>query len=412
MKALGTSGLRSNTDFRRFLAAETVSELGNTVGSFGLPIAVFLTTGSTLASGVVVAAAAMGSIGCSLIAGAVADRRSRRTVMVWASSGRMLTWTALAVCVTREEVHLGWLVSVAVAGGGFAALFAAAQAGAMRTIVAPGDYARAGAAIEGRNAAVDIIGAPLGGLLLGLGVGVPLAANAASFAVSALAIIGIRAPLGTPEGRRSRGFWKELAEGYRYVWSRAPYRVLTLASAASNFGINAFIFALVLALQSAHHPPWEIGLVQSGIAVSVLVGASVTGQVIHRLQICTTLRVAAVLRVAALFGITLCLDEILVVVPLLVAGFILTSTSNTAERTYMALTTRTEFQGKVASFEQFVGQAFVPVAPLAAGSLVGIWRPGLALAAFSCIAAVGALVLIRSTAVGGLPRVADLVVID
>ncbi len=412
MNAPGPSRVWANRDFRTLLVGETVSEFGNTVGSFGLPLAVLFATDSAFASGAVVAAGAVGSIGFSLIGGALADGHSRRAMMLWTSAGRALAWLGLAAIVTVNGVHVAWAMLIALVGGACASLYGAAQAGALRTMLAPPDYPRAVATIEGRNAAVDLVGAPLGGILLGLGVAVPLIANAASFAVSALAISSLRTPLGAPGGRPAVAFWEEVRRGYSYVWSRLPYRIITLASAASNFGVNAFLFALVLVLQAAHHPPWQIGLVQTGIALSILGGAFLSGPLMDRLRIATTVRSAAVLRVAALVGVAVSWEAVPIAVGLLTAGFVLTAASNTAERTYMALTTGHEQQGRVASFEQFVGQGFLPLAPLCAGALVEIWAPTVVLTTLSCVAAVGALVLVSSAEVGALPLMKDLVASD
>jgi MFS family permease len=292
-------------DFRTLMIGETISELGGTVGSFALPLAVLIATGSPLAAGLITTSAITGSIVCSIVAGAWADSHSRRKVMLWTLAVRILTWASMGLCLLTVGVRLYAFVPLAFVGGVATALFTAAQAGALKRVVPPEDYPRAVATMDGRNAAADLAGSPLGGVLLAGGASTPVLFNACSFLASAIAIRMIRADLSKPSPPDVRTVVERIGDGYRYVWRQVPYRLLILQGVLTNFGSNSFTFALILILQRDHQQPWAIGLVQTGTAASGLVGALLAGRIVDRFTISTTVIGADTLRFATLVGVTL-----------------------------------------------------------------------------------------------------------
>jgi MFS family permease len=395
-------------DFRTLMAGETVSELGGTVGSFALPLAVLMATGSPFDAGAVTASAIAGSIVCSTVAGAWADAHSRRQVMLCTLAVRVLTWTAMGLFLLTGNVRLYAFVPLAFAGGAATALFGSAQAGALKAIVAPRDFPRAVAAIDGRNAAADLVGAPLGGVLVAWGAYLPALVNAGSFLASWAAIRAIRADLGTPSPPGARTAVERIGDGYRYVWRQVAYRSLILQAVLSNFGNNAFTFALLLILQAEHQPPWAIGLVPTGTAVSGLAGALLSGRIVDRFPISTIIIGAETLRFASLVGVSLWHDNVLECVAVAAAGFVLTPAANAAERGFLAIATPDHLQGRVASFDQFAGMSLVPLAPLAAGVAVTAVGPTPALAFFAALVGLAAVTMVSSRSARRLPRVSTL----
>lgn len=392
-------------DFRTFMLGETVSEFGGTVGSFALPLAVLIATGSALHAGLTSASAVAGSILCSVVAGAWVDSHSRRNVMSWTVAVRVLTWTTMGVCLSTKGFQLQVFIPVAFLGGAASALFNSAQAGALKEIVAPQDFPRAVAAIDGRNAAADLAGAPVGGVLIGFGAYVPALFNALSFLASFVAIRLIRADLGTPSLPDLRTVMQRVGDGYRYVWSRVEYRSLVSQAILSNFGNIAFTFALILILQQDRQPTWAIGLVTTGTAASGLIGALLAGRIVARYRIATIITAAESLRFTTLIAVIVWHDNMITCIALTAAGFILTPAANAAERAYMSITTPGHLQGRVASFDQLVGSSLAPLAPLAAGILITAVAPTAALATFTAMVGLAVVVTLTSRATRRLPYI-------
>lgn len=401
--------LLRNRDFRILMIGETVSEVGGTVGSFALPLVVILETGSAFSAGLVSAASMAGAILCSIIAGGLVDSYSRRFVMICSQAVRIATWSTLGVTLLVSGVNLAIFIPVGFIGGVASSLFRAAEAGVVKAVVPSEDYPRAAAAINGRGAAADLGGAPLGGILIALNTFVPFFFNALSFIVSIVSISLIRTSLGKPTARDLRSFLGRVADGYRYVWQRAAYRSLLLTHTLSNFAINAFTFSLIIVLQRQQHALWEIGLLQTGTALSVLFGASIAGPVVDRFRISTALAGSAILRLAALASVAIWHEQIAVCIILMAAGLLLTPASGAAESAYMAITTPDEFQGRVASFEQLVGSSLIPLAPLASGAMLAALDPRAVLWILVGVTSIAVVARLSSRAIMGLPHVSSLV---
>jgi MFS family permease len=84
-------------DFRLLFSAYAVSVVGDRMVTIALAFAVLNLGGSASAVGVVLAARTLPLV-ASLLIGGVADRVSRRTVMVAADLSRLATQGALACC--------------------------------------------------------------------------------------------------------------------------------------------------------------------------------------------------------------------------------------------------------------------------------------------------------------------------
>lgn len=397
-----------NRDFRTLMFGETVSEFGNTVGTFALPLVVVIGTGSAFYAGVVVAAGMAGSMLCSVFAGAWVDSHSRRNVMLLSLAIRITTWTILGTTLLVSTVNLYLFIPLGFAGGVASALFRSAEAGALKVVVPPADYPRAAAVVEGRGAAADLGGAPLGGLLVGLSTYVPFFFNAMTFVASLVSLLMVRADLGKPTVPDVRTFLNRVTDGYRYIWRRTAYRSLILTATLSNFSINAFNFSLILILQRQQYDLWQIGLVQTGTAVGALLGVLFAGPIVDRLKISTTVVLASVLRLAALVGVTLWHDRLVVVIILMAIGVMLTPAANSAEGAYMAITTPSNFQGRVASFNQLIGSSLIPLTPIVAGALLATLHPTVVLSVLSAISGIALVAIISSRAIRGLPRVSSL----
>src|SRR5438128_2909891 len=85
------AGLLRERDFRRFWAAQTVSELGSGVTTLALPLtAVLWLSASAIEMGVLRAAATLPALSFALLAGVWVDRLPRRPILVATDAGRGL----------------------------------------------------------------------------------------------------------------------------------------------------------------------------------------------------------------------------------------------------------------------------------------------------------------------------------
>jgi MFS family permease len=188
-----------------------------------------------------------------LPAGALVDRWPRRRTMVLSDVVRVVLLAGLAVAVWLDVASIPLLVGVVFLVGVAACFFDPAAQAAMPLIVGRDSEALARANSKiwsldmiGRS----LIGPPLGAALFAAAAVLPFAANAATFALSALLLAGLGRlgrPAAPPDGHPR--LYTSLAEGVSYLARHPDLRALTLGMGAFNLVYNLAYATLVLFAQ-------------------------------------------------------------------------------------------------------------------------------------------------------------------
>ena len=234
------AGVLAVRDFRRFYAGYATSLLGSSMSTVAIAWAVLGSGANATGLGYVFAAAVVPQVLLMAIAGAVADRFGRRRVMLTADALRCAAQASLAAAVFAGRPALWVFVLLAWLVGTGEAFFTPAL-DALTVEVAPRDQLGNANALYGlATSATRIAGPLLGGLLIALtGPGVVVAADAASYAVSVLALTLIRVPAARAVARAGnpvvrRALWRDLAEGWAEFRSRTWLWATTVQFAFFN----------------------------------------------------------------------------------------------------------------------------------------------------------------------------------
>jgi MFS family permease len=191
MSAVTFGGLlRSNVLFRRLWAGQVVSELGNWFNFIAeLSLARALSGSPWAASGIAVAHLLPFCI-LGPFAGALADRFSRKTLMVGADVAR--AFVALGLLFVTKPEHLPIAYTCAAALSALGAFFEGAKNGAMPNLARGADLLPANALLHATRFLQMVIGAAIGGFATDqFGYRAAFAINAVSFLVSAAFVAGI-----------------------------------------------------------------------------------------------------------------------------------------------------------------------------------------------------------------------------
>ncbi|MGH2380237.1 MAG: MFS transporter [Candidatus Limnocylindria bacterium] len=192
--------LRENRPFTRLYGAQLISFAGDwfaTVALLGLSLEL---TGSAALAAMVLVLQTAGFAVASPIAGALADRFDRRKLLVAADLARVPV--ALAFLLARKPETL-WIAFVAVALLAIgAAVFEPTSSASLPNLVEPEQLPEANVLLGSAWGTMLAVGAALGGVVVAtLGRDAAFVVNAASFAISAVLIVGIRRPLQQPRER-------------------------------------------------------------------------------------------------------------------------------------------------------------------------------------------------------------------
>lgn len=185
--------LRRNSAFRRLYVAQLISFAGDWFATVALLGLVLELTGSAAAASLVIVLQTGAFALASPIAGVLADRLDRRMLMVIADFARVPVALALVLVRSPDTLWICFLAITLLAVG--AALFEPTSSAALPNLVEPEELGEANVLLGSAWGVMLAVGAGLGGLVAAtLGRDAAFVINAASFALSALLIVGIRRP--------------------------------------------------------------------------------------------------------------------------------------------------------------------------------------------------------------------------
>lgn len=238
-------------DFRRLWAALAVSMVGDGVYFVALPFLVLSLEDTATALATVAIAFTVSQLALLLPAGAIADRAARRRLLLAADLLRAAALTGIVVIGTVGQLALWQLWGLAAIFGIGNALFGPALEALVPQLL-PARLLVGANALEGiaRPIAYRMAGPVLGGLLVaGIGPLGALAADAATFLISAGLIARITTT-GRPDGADlpSRS-WQRILEGFRFTRQAPWLAIMLVAAAIANLclaGINQVLVPFLI----------------------------------------------------------------------------------------------------------------------------------------------------------------------
>jgi predicted MFS family arabinose efflux permease len=254
----GVSLLRRNRDFRRLFIASVISLGGDWFLFVAITSLIVQTTGRAIDVGLAILAQELAFFIASPPAGVLVDRLDRRKLMIVCDLARV------GVCVSFLVVGPGtiWLAYPLLALlSVFGAPFDPAFSAATPNIVDPQDLPAANALSGSLWGTMLAVGAGLGGIVAtAFGRDTAFVIDAASFAVSALLLWGIRRPFSEERepGHEHPKMLDATIEVLQYA--RSDHRVLALIGVKAGFGLAAGVLALLPVFGADVFDRGEIGV--------------------------------------------------------------------------------------------------------------------------------------------------------
>ena len=279
-------GVLGQRDFRLLWIGETTSALGTNITRLALPLVAVLTLDATAFQvSLLTAVAWLPWLVVGLPAGAWVDRLPRKPVMLVDDAVSMVALLSVPVGAWLGVLTLAQLLGAAVVVGAAGVFFQTAYQVYLPGLVDAEDLPQANATLHGSESAAEVAGPGLAGLIAQtLGAVIGLVADAASFAVSAVCLLRIRAPERrepssasvTSDGpaHATDGLVTQVAEGLRFLIKDPYLRVLTVFGALCNFALIGYQSILVVFLvRDVGADPALVGVLLAGMSVGGLIGA-------------------------------------------------------------------------------------------------------------------------------------------
>ena len=436
-----------NTRYLTWLVSDTSKGLAAALFSFAIPLLALIVTNDPAQAGIIGGAGMVARLLLTLVGGILADRHPRIVLMLIGSLVGILFAGAFTLLALADALTFGTLLAANVLLAARGGLFDVAGESAIKEIVPDDAMGRAQAANQGRDAALQLAGGPLGGLLLGAGgwlVGVVMTlchavaavtawmlkkearrsgivdagADAdregadASRSVAAAPAVDARDGLGSPTELSAEvavvaapakpDAWSELREGFRWLLSRPDLGGVLLIITIINLGFNSAITTTIYALQQDGYSELLIGSLSAAVGAVMLVGAVVAPMLVPRFR--AGVIAISGLSVVAVGAIVLSMvTEPWAIVVVLGASVLLLPALNAGMMGYFMVATPTQLLGRANSAAAVLGMGAMPLAPMIAGfGLTWIGRESTILVcAALCVIAVA--LALGNRALRGLP---------
>ena len=371
------AGLNSN--FRLLWAGEGISVLGSMTTTVVFPlIAVTRFEAGPLWMGVLAGAIWLPWLVLGLVAGAWVDRSDHRRVMMRADLASAAIVASVPLAWVLGVLTLPHLVLTALGLGCCAVFFRTAYGAFVPRVVASADLERANARIYGTEAAMQVGGPGVGGLLVQLfSAAYAVVVDVAGFLVSFACLARMRpdelGPATPPP--QSQPLSRQVREGVSIVARDRYLRYFTLQGGASNFALTGYGALLVLFMvRDLDLEPGMLGLVMAFGSLGGVLGAAAATRTTRWLGSAGALRWLQVLGgpPALLVGLaTPGPGVVLVALGSLVVGVGVVG-ANVVRSSFRVRYVPPELLGRTSATSAVLNFGTMPLAGLAAGGL-GTW---------------------------------------
>ena len=268
--------------YRWWLASDSSAAAAVGLREFTLPLLALLVTGSAAQAGLVGTVQAVLTQVCLIPGGLLIDRFDRRRLIMLHGVVQAVTLLALAALAWSGQLTLGFLVVGAALVGTASGCLGEASDALLRSIVPVERYPQAITLNEGRDAALRLASAPVGGLLMGIASGASLALAGVLNALS----VALIQPLRTRRtaATDARGAWSLFVEAALWLRPRRRAHLLAVLVGAVNFSVSGVMTTTQFSVFARTGQALDAGLITTAAGVSVVVGALVAGLVVSRVR--------------------------------------------------------------------------------------------------------------------------------
>jgi predicted MFS family arabinose efflux permease len=348
--------------------AQLLSSAGSQVTAIAYPLLVLALTGSPAKAGLAAFARLLAMALFALPAGLAADRWNRRRLMIAAYALRALTVGSLAALILLDEIVYWVIPLVAFVEGSGAAVFSAAQAGALRAVVPKPQLPAAVATVTGREAVVWLAAPPLGGALFVVSRALPFVAHAVANAFSTLALLAIQTPFQEERERDRSPLRSRLADGFRFLWNHPFLRTCAFLFGLANFIGPGVLLAVLVIGERDGLSGGEIGLLLSAFGACLLLGAFLSPLVRRLLPVRGVLLLELWTWVGC--GLFLVWPNVYVLTASILPTALAIPSTDSVVRGYQLAMTPDRLLGRVESVRSTIALLIAPLGPLAAGVLL------------------------------------------
>jgi MFS family permease len=368
------SSLWNHRDFLNVWAAETVSVFGSQFYLLAMPLAAVIVLDATATEmGILFAVEMLPFLLFGLFAGVLADRMSRRAIMIVCDIGRAAALAAVPVSWYFDAINWPLMYGVAFVAGAFTAFFDIAYQAYLPVLVKRSELLDANSKLETSRASSQVAGPSIAGLVVSaIGAPLAMAANSVSFIGSAIFLFRIKKREIVQRADPHKSVLAEIKEGLNIVLSNRMLRGIAGCTATANlFGSMSYAILMLFMESTLGLSPSWIGAVFAVGALGAVVGAVGSARIVSSLGLGKTIVVSAILGGIPTMLMILAYPEnaILVLMPIWFVNGIVSVVYNVNQVSLRQSITPDNLQGKMNATMRFLVWGVFPVGGLLGGIL-------------------------------------------
>lgn len=282
----GRSRLFLNSDFRQVWGTEAVLSLGGQISVVAVPIvAALYLNASPSDMGLLGAMSRLPQLALGLVAGAFADRLTRRSTLARINFARALAVSSIPIAAWFNALNIQTLVAIATINGLLGLVYGPLWSRVVPKVVATADLPTAYGRITATNSLAQILGPIVGGFLVS-----QLAAQRVLWFTVAMFVVAAISQLRMPKrilviehaGAPPHSISRQLSSAVRLVWTSPHLRTVFETAFLLNLGGAIFnaVYVIFL-LRHLHVGEGSLGWILGAGGVGGIVGAVVIGGVVR-----------------------------------------------------------------------------------------------------------------------------------
>lgn len=386
-----------------------LSTIGSESTAIAYPLLVLAVTHSPAKAGIVGFARILPWALFGFAAGVAADRFPRKRLMIAGDVVRVFLMASIVVAIALGHISFAQVAIVAFVEGTMYVFFNIAEIGALRSVVPVQQLPTAAAAEQARYSTVALVAPTLGGTLFGIGRAFPFAAGVLSPAFSLGTLLAIRTPFQGEHEQDGSPWRTQVADGFRFLWSRPFLRTCALMFTWSNLAFEGMFLVFIVVGKRQGLTSGKIGLLIAGFGLCSLLGSAASPWIQKRLSM-RAIVIGSLWLQAGTIGFVI--DPsiyVLLACVLPMAAFF--PTVNAVVIGYRVAVTPDRLTGRVNSVARTIALCGAPLGPLAAGLMLGATSPRTTVAVFTGLLAALAAFSSLSPSIRNAPSLDELAVL-
>lgn len=273
-------------NYRFLWFSATGSAVGSSIAYIAIAWVVFEKTQSPFAITMLGIVRVIPSIVFGLIGGALADRISRKRLMIAIDAIRATMLAILAISIYLIGFKLMWILTVVGIVSAMGAIYRPSSSAILPTVIEKEDLPDANGFLFSGMTVGNILGNTLGGIVVTtFGICLALSENSFTFAIAAIMVMFIVMPKTVGGGslrrknEKTRSMLRDISEGLGYVRKTPALLWTIMGSLIGNFSLSLFsLYIVIYVADLLSAGSWAYGAIIACQSLGYAIGSYMVGK--------------------------------------------------------------------------------------------------------------------------------------